>query len=100
MLTREPTSGSEALAKSMVEDVGGDAHRSSLSGRREGKVRDIYSLPAHRNAPPRLLIVASDRISAFDVVLPTPIPGKGILLTEIARSGLISFAAAQSSRTT
>ena len=42
---------------------------------RRGKVRDVYDLGD------RLLIVASDRISAFDVVLPTPIPGKGKMLT-------------------
>jgi phosphoribosylaminoimidazole-succinocarboxamide synthase len=44
-----------------------------------GKVRDIYRIDATR-----LLIVASDRISAFDVVLPDPIPGKGIVLTAIS----------------
>jgi phosphoribosylaminoimidazole-succinocarboxamide synthase len=56
-----------------------------LSNRRQGKVRDIYTIPAaNRSAPPRLLIVATDRISAFDVVMPTPIPGKGRLLTEIS----------------
>lgn len=55
-----------------------------LPGRREGKVRDLYELPAESASPPRLLIVATDRISAFDVVLPTPIPGKGRLLSEIS----------------
>ncbi len=55
-----------------------------LPGRREGKVRDVYQLPPQRGQEPRVLIVASDRISAFDVVLPTPIPGKGALLTEIS----------------
>jgi phosphoribosylaminoimidazole-succinocarboxamide synthase len=44
-----------------------------------GKVRDIYRVGADR-----LLIVASDRLSAFDVVLPDPIPGKGIVLTAIS----------------
>ena len=53
-------------------------------GRREGKVRDIYSLTTEGKDPPRLLIIATDRISAFDVVLPTPIPGKGKLLGEIS----------------
>ena len=54
-------------------------------GRREGKVRDVYSIPqADSGALPRILIVATDRISAFDVVLPTPIPGKGRILTTIA----------------
>ena len=55
--------------------------------RREGKVRDVYDLPhdpAHHDRPPALLIVASDRLSAFDVVLPTPIPGKGAILTDIS----------------
>jgi phosphoribosylaminoimidazole-succinocarboxamide synthase len=58
----------------------------ALPGRRQGKVRDIYELPAPdgRDQPARLVIVASDRISAFDVVMPTPIPGKGCLLTEIS----------------
>jgi phosphoribosylaminoimidazole-succinocarboxamide synthase len=44
-----------------------------------GKVRDIYRVDAKR-----LLILASDRISAFDVVLPDAIPGKGIVLTAIS----------------
>ncbi|HWH24819.1 MAG TPA: phosphoribosylaminoimidazolesuccinocarboxamide synthase, partial [Candidatus Limnocylindria bacterium] len=47
---------------------------------RSGKVRDIYALDEDR-----LLLVASDRISAFDVVLPTPIPDKGRVLTGLAR---------------
>ncbi len=55
-----------------------------LSGRIAGKVRDIYPLPRGTVADPSLLLVASDRLSAFDVILPTPIPGKGIVLTEIA----------------
>ncbi|HVU62511.1 MAG TPA: phosphoribosylaminoimidazolesuccinocarboxamide synthase [Phycisphaerales bacterium] len=50
---------------------------------RRGKVRDVYELPPDAEGP-RLLMVASDRVSAFDVVMPTPIPGKGRLLTEIA----------------
>ena len=44
-----------------------------------GKVRDIYRIDRDR-----LLIVATDRISAFDVVLPDPIPGKGVVLTAIS----------------
>ncbi len=47
----------------------------------QGKVRDIYSAGADR-----LLLVASDRISTYDVVHPTPIPGKGQVLT-----GLTAF---------
>ena len=46
---------------------------------RQGKVRDIYEVDAER-----LLIVASDRLSAFDVILPDPIPGKGEILTRIS----------------
>ena len=46
---------------------------------RSGKVRDLYS-----NDKDELLIVASDRISAFDYILPTPIPNKGILLTKLS----------------
>ncbi len=44
-----------------------------------GKVRDIYDVDQEH-----LLIVASDRLSAFDVVLPQPIPGKGEVLTRVA----------------
>jgi phosphoribosylaminoimidazole-succinocarboxamide synthase len=43
-----------------------------------GKVRDVYDLGE------RLLVVATDRISAFDVVLPTGIPGKGAVLTQLS----------------
>jgi len=50
---------------------------------RRGKVRDVYELPPDDQGG-RVLMVASDRISAFDVVMPTPIPGKGRLLTQIA----------------
>jgi len=58
-----------------------------LPNRREGKVRDIYDIPPGKTpsgAIPRLLIVATDRLSAFDVVMPNPLPGKGQLLTEIS----------------
>ena len=47
---------------------------------RSGKVRDLYELPDGR-----MLLVASDRISAFDVVLPTAIPDKGRVLTGLSR---------------
>lgn len=46
---------------------------------KQGKVRDIY------DAGEDLLLVASDRISAFDVILPTLIPGKGRILTQLSR---------------
>jgi len=55
--------------------------RLDLPGRRAGKVRDVYELPGD---PPRLVIVATDRLSAFDVVLPTPVGGKGRVLTDIS----------------
>ncbi len=45
---------------------------------RRGKVRDVYDLGD------RLLVVATDRLSAFDVVLPTGIPGKGVVLTQMS----------------
>ncbi len=58
-----------------------------LAHRREGKVRDIYDLDSWGD-PPRaqsaVLLVATDRLSAFDVVLPTAIPGKGALLTRMS----------------
>jgi len=44
-----------------------------------GKVRDIYDIDDKH-----MLIVTTDRLSAFDVILPTPIPGKGRILTEIS----------------
>ena len=50
-----------------------------LGPRRQGKVRDIYDLGE------ALLLVATDRISAFDEVLPDGIPGKGYVLTQLAR---------------
>jgi phosphoribosylaminoimidazole-succinocarboxamide synthase len=46
-----------------------------------GKVRDLYTSPEH---PDRVLMVASDRVSAYDHVLETAIPGKGAVLTELS----------------
>ncbi len=46
---------------------------------KRGKVREIYELPEG------LVIVSTDRISCFDVILPTPIPGKGEVLTSLSR---------------
>jgi len=54
-------------------DVAGWNHQ------RSGKVRDLYT-----NDRGELLLVASDRISAFDYILPTTIPGKGVLLTQLS----------------
>ena len=50
----------------------------SIQPLRSGKVRDVY------DAGEDLIIVASDRISAFDCILPTPIPGKGKVLTQLS----------------
>jgi phosphoribosylaminoimidazole-succinocarboxamide synthase len=55
-----------------------------------GKVREIYGFgPAH---PDRLLLVASDRISTYDAVHPTPIPGKGDVLTGLSAFWFDHFA--------
>ncbi|HEU5134472.1 MAG TPA: phosphoribosylaminoimidazolesuccinocarboxamide synthase [Steroidobacteraceae bacterium] len=57
-------------------------HTTSLRGLRKihtGKVRDIYEIDAHS-----MLIVTTDRLSAFDVVLPDPIPDKGRVLNSIS----------------
>lgn len=45
----------------------------------KGKVRDVYAVDDER-----ILIVATDRLSAFDVILPDPIPGKGLVLTAVS----------------
>jgi phosphoribosylaminoimidazole-succinocarboxamide synthase len=52
----------------------------SLKFLHRGKVRDIYEVDRER-----LLIVQTDRLSAFDVILPTPVPGKGEVLTALSR---------------
>jgi len=46
-----------------------------------GKVRDMYEIPGHAD---KLLMVATDRISAYDVIMADPIPGKGKILTQIS----------------
>ncbi len=56
-----------------------ETHLNSLQLLHRGKVRDIYGVDAER-----LLIVQTDRLSAFDVILPTPVPGKGRVLTEMS----------------
>jgi phosphoribosylaminoimidazole-succinocarboxamide synthase len=54
-------------------------HTASLSLVHSGKVRDVYAL-----RDDELLLVASDRVSVYDVVLPTPIPDKGAILTQLS----------------
>ncbi len=51
----------------------------SLTKINQGKVRDIYDIDDEH-----MLIVTTDRLSAFDVILPDPVPGKGIVLTEVS----------------
>src|SRR5881227_956101 len=67
---------SPALLQSQVPDV----------PCRRGKVRDVYDLGD------RLVIVATDRLSAFDWVLPTPVPDKGRVLTALTRYWLETLA--------
>lgn len=63
-----------------MPDVLYESRLKSLPLLHRGKVRDIYEIDQDH-----LLIVTTDRISAFDVILPTAIPGKGKVLTEISR---------------
>ena len=57
-----------------------ESHLKSLTRLHQGKVRDLYAVDAQS-----MLIVTTDRLSAFDVILPDPIPGKGRALTEISK---------------
>jgi phosphoribosylaminoimidazole-succinocarboxamide synthase len=56
-----------------------ESHLKSLPLLHRGKVRDLYAVDAER-----LLVIQTDRLSAFDVVLPTPVPGKGRVLTAMS----------------
>lgn len=56
-----------------------ETHLTSLPLMARGKVRDIYAVDAQH-----MLIVTTDRLSAFDVIMPTPIPQKGVILTQVA----------------
>ena len=62
----------------MTEKIICETNLEGVKFLRRGKVRDIYEINEH------LLIVATDRVSAFDVVLPNGIPNKGIILTQIS----------------
>ena len=57
-----------------------ESNLSSLPLLHQGKVRDVYAIDDSR-----LLVIQTDRLSAFDVILPDPIPGKGAVLTELSR---------------
>jgi phosphoribosylaminoimidazole-succinocarboxamide synthase len=63
----------------------------SLPNKRSGKVRDLYDVTMGDGSE-ALLIVATDRISAFDVVMQNGLPGKGIVLTQISRFWFDYFA--------
>ena len=56
-----------------------ETHLQSLPLVARGKVRDIYAVGSDH-----LLIVTTDRLSAFDVILPDPVPGKGAILTAVS----------------
>src|ERR1017187_1966125 len=64
--------GAQSIAKTDFKFPG-------QTGLFHGKVRDVYSI-----GDKRLIIVATDRISAFDVILPKPIPYKGQVLNQLA----------------
>ena len=64
-----------------------ETHITSLPLIGRGKVRDLYAV-----GEDELLVVATDRLSAFDVVLPDPIPGKGKVLTAITEFWLEQLA--------
>jgi len=66
------------VASPQISDVVWETRFSGVPLRSRGKVRDLYDLGD------LLLIVATDRLSAFDVVLPTPIPDKGRVLTQLS----------------
>ena len=70
-MTSEPLPVSPPMLQSAVP---------GLTRLHQGKVRDIYAVDDQH-----MLIITTDRLSAFDVVLPDPIPGKGRVLTEISR---------------
>jgi len=86
---RQPDAGARQPDAGARPQVGGRAERVLLETNipglplRRGKVRDIYDL-TERTGRPELLVVATDRISAFDVVLPTGIPHKGRVLTALS----------------
>jgi phosphoribosylaminoimidazole-succinocarboxamide synthase len=73
----------------LIQDVLSESDLPGLHLRHRGKVRDVFDLPAEvlpegTPAGDYLLMVATDRLSAFDVVLPDPIPGKGAMLCQIS----------------
>lgn len=71
----------ENVGSTTVETVDAvyETQLTSLPLLARGKVRDIYGIDDEH-----MLIVTTDRLSAFDVILPDPVPGKGIILTQVA----------------
>lgn len=90
MHMNQPTSASSSSPDSLSDFEPAVSETDlSLPNKRAGKVRDTYSLPSSVDlsgnpTPSKMVMIATDRLSAFDVVLPTPIPEKGKLLTQIA----------------
>jgi phosphoribosylaminoimidazole-succinocarboxamide synthase len=70
--------GNVSVSASPATRVIRETQFAGLTPAARGKVRDIYDLGD------KLLIVATDRLSAFDVILPTPIPDKGRILTQLS----------------
>ncbi len=66
------------MASPQMNAIVWETHLPGIQFLNRGKVRDLYEVDD------RLLIVATDRLSAFDVVLPTPIPDKGRVLTQLS----------------
>jgi phosphoribosylaminoimidazole-succinocarboxamide synthase len=73
-------------ASPATEEALFESHIDSLPLIHRGKVRDLYAL-----GPDHLLIVTTDRLSAFDVVLPQPVPGKGAVLTALTEFWMRRF---------
>jgi phosphoribosylaminoimidazole-succinocarboxamide synthase len=65
----------------------------SLPNKRSGKVRDLYDVQL-ASGEDAILIIATDRISAFDVVMGNGLPGKGVVLTQISKFWFDHFASA------
>ncbi|MBL8200512.1 MAG: phosphoribosylaminoimidazolesuccinocarboxamide synthase [Chromatiales bacterium] len=67
------------MTRSIVPEALFESRLTALTRLSQGKVRDIYAVDDQH-----LLIITTDRLSAFDVVLPDPIPGKGEVLTKLS----------------
>ena len=75
--------GARPLGSRLVDELGADVVERTIEGLthlRSGKVRDLYEVDADH-----LLLVASDRVSTYDVVHPTTVPDKGRVLTAVSR---------------